>query len=45
MGTVAILTETDLKDSVQLDLDTRRPAALTERLRAAAARLLVQVAM
>jgi len=30
---------------VQLDLDTRRPAALPERLRAAAARLLVQVAM
>lgn len=29
---------------VQLDLDTRRPAALPERLRAAAARLLVPVA-
>jgi acyl-CoA thioesterase FadM len=28
---------------VQLDLDTRRPAALPERLRAAAARLLVPV--
>jgi acyl-CoA thioesterase FadM len=30
---------------VQLDLDTRRPAVLPERLRAAAARLLVPVAM